>query len=182
MTRAQSIVGFNPAGRPETDYYPTPEPATLALLAKERFVGWIWEPACGQGSITRVLQDVGHQVIDSDLYDYGQERQGVDFLKANYLRCPNIITNPPYKLAQEFVQKAIDLRAVKAAFLLKLTFLEGIRRRGLFHYHPPARIHVFSKRLQLTRNGEDYRNRGMIAYAWFVWEAGYQGSPMVDWI
>ncbi len=179
---AQSIVGFRPGGRPENDYYPTPEYAVKALLEKEQFEGAIWEPACGLGDISRVLSDSGYQVISTDLVDMGFGRGGRDFLKETYLLAPNIITNPPYKLAGQFVQHAIDLRVEKAAFLLKLSFLEGVGRRGLFHYNPPAWIYVFSKRLQLTRNGEKYRNRGMIAFAWFVWVRGYHGSPMVGWI
>jgi len=179
---AQSIVGFRPDGRPENDYYPTPDYATLALLQKVKFSGAIWEPACGRGDISRVLAESGHSVISTDLVDYGYGMGGRDFLREIYLPAPNIITNPPYKKAQQFVQKAVELRAEKAAFLLKLTFLEGIARRGLFSYHPPAWIYVFSRRLQLTRNGDPYRNRGMIAFGWFVWERGYQGSPRVDWI
>lgn len=66
--------------------------------------------------------------------------------------------------------------------LLKLTFLEGVGRRELFRQSPPARIYVFSKRLSMTRNGNKYTNSGMIAFAWFVWVRGYNGSPQVDWI
>lgn len=182
ISRAHSIVGFRPEGRPAADYYPTPEIAVQGLLNKETFDGSIWEPACGQGHISQVLESAGYAVRSTDLNHTGYGDGGVDFLQANLLSGKNIVTNPPYKLAQQFVEKAITLRAAKAAFLLKLTFLEGVSRRGLFFYHPPRWIHVFSRRLKLARDGIPFKNSGMIAFAWFVWEYGFDGYPMVDWI
>ena len=183
VSRSQSIVGFRPMGRPVDDFYPTPDTAVAALLGKEVFYQPIWEPACGTGNISIVLESQGCKVVSTDLIDRGYGTPGVDFLKTGRLLAPNIVTNPPFNLAKQFVHHAVvDLQADKVCLLLKLSFLEGVGRRNLFESHPPANIYVFSKRLQLTRNGMDYRNRGMIAFAWFVWVKGYQGSPMVGWI
>ena len=74
-----------------------------------------------------------------------------------------------------------NLSSGKIAMLLKLTFLEGIERKGLFLDHPPARIWVFSKRVSLMKNGKQYKG-GMMALAWFVWEAGLKQEPRIGWI
>ena len=182
ITPAHSIIGYRPGGRPKDDFYPTPDYAVTALLEKEPLIGGVWEPACGMGHISKVLEAAGLSVVSTDLQDYGYGIPGVDFLKAKRLLAPNIVTNPPYKLADAFVRQAIRLEAEKICLLLKLSFLEGVGRRELFRESPPARIYVFSKRLQMTRNGAEYRNRGMIAFAWFVWLHGNKGSPQVDWI
>jgi len=183
ITPAQSIVGYRPGGRPKDDFYPTPDYAVMALLEKELFFGGsIWEPACGTGSISKVFEAEGAKVISTDLNDLGYGKPGVDFLTTEKLLAPYIVTNPPFRLAEDFVWHAMQLKADKLCLLLKLTFLEGLGRRELFKMYPPRSIYVFSKRLQLTRNGVEYRNRGMIAFAWFVWVRGYQDSPQVYWI
>ena len=66
---------------------------------------------------------------------------------------------------------------------LKLTFLEGQARRKLFEKYPPARIYVFSARVKCAKNG-DFENIGSsaVAYAWFIWEKGFEGEPVIRWI
>ena len=95
----------------------------------------------------------------------------------------DIITNPPYKYAKEFVEEA--LRVVtdghKVAMFLKLTFLEGQARRDLFRQHPPQTVYVSSARLQCGKNG-DFSGTSMVAYAWFVWQKGHQGPTVLKWI
>lgn len=177
----RSIVGQS-RGRPADDFYPTPSSATLALLGVERFPGLIWEPACGDGAISRVLEQHGHQVISTDLVDRGYGRGGVDFLLDFVTRTNHVVTNPPYILAQEFVEHALRCTDGKVAMFLKLVFLEGERRRRLFETTPLARVWVFSRRLQLPRAGTEYRSRGMIAFAWFVWQHGHRGAPAIGWL
>ena len=177
----RSIVGQS-RGRPKDDFYPTPRSATEALLGVETFKGTIWEPACGDGAICRVLEERGHDVFGTDLFDRGYGRAGIDFLRDDSIRADNIVTNPPYVLARPFVEQALRRSDRKVAMLLKLVFLEGERRRRFFEATPLARVWVFSKRLQLTRNGRTYENSGMIAFAWFVWEHGHKGPPTLGWI
>lgn len=81
--------------REKDDFYPTPPEGTAPLLAVERFDGPIWEPACGQGHMSRVLEDAGHDVISTDLVHRGYGEGGVDFLMEWRPRAPNIVTNPP---------------------------------------------------------------------------------------
>ena len=179
---AQSIVGTNSdGGRPKNDFYPTPVEGTLGLLRVETFVGDIWEPACGNGAMSKVLEWAGYKVISTDLepLDYGA--QGDFFLYPSPL-APNIVTNPPFRLAQEFADRALSLGCKKLALLCKLTFLEGKARGHWFPNTPLKNVYVFSERLTMTRRGEPRTGGGMIAFAWYVWELGYRGKPMIGWI
>jgi hypothetical protein len=185
---AQSIVGTSP-GRPATDFYPTPPEVTDALLRVESFPEWILEPACGNGAISRILKDNGHYVISSDLHNYGWDDAdyGIDFLGvagvAGIARDDfAIVTNPPFSLVYEFIEKAVSLRPQKIAFLAKLSLLEGQKRSRLLESTPLKNVWVFRRRIQMTRNGEEPRGGGMIAFAWFVWEDGYTGRPMIGWV
>jgi hypothetical protein len=181
--KAQSIVGTNnDGGRPEHDFYPTPPEGTLGLLKKEIFAGEIWECACGDGAMVRVLEEAGYKVIGSDI----EPRNGgrwLDFLMSADLLAPNIVTNPPFKFALQFAQHGLKLGATKIALLCKLAFLEGQTRGTWLEEHRPARVHVFKARLSMYRNGnsEGYE-KGMLAFAWFVWLKDYTGETILDWI
>jgi hypothetical protein len=181
ISKAHSIVGTS-KGRPDDDFYPTPEIATIELLKREKFDGVIYEPACGDGAIAKLLPN--EKVIASDLYNRGYGTIGIDFLTHDFKewKCDHIITNPPYRYAQEFVEKSLDLTRGKVAMLLKLQFLEGAKRYEMFRRTPLKTVYVFSKRLTLSRNGVKQKNSGMICFAWFVWEHGYAGTPQIDWI
>jgi hypothetical protein len=174
LKRAQSLVGTSP-GRPEGDFYPSPREATTGLLSVETFTGDIWEPACGDGAISKVLEEFGHTVISTDLIDRGYGDGGKDFLKS-FDTCANVITNPPFTLGEEFVTHALTLTTGKVAILGKLQFLEGAKRKKMFERTPLKSVYVFSKRLTMTRNGEKMKNSGMIAFAWFVWDHAHEGA------
>jgi len=183
VKRAQSIIGSNlDGGRPKFDFYPTPPGATLALLDVEKFSNPVWEPACGDGAISRVLIANGYSVISSDLIDRDYGQGGVDFLKTSCAKAESLITNPPFNLAEEFLKHALQLRVSKIAFLAKLAFLEGKRRSCLLEQSPLSKIWVFRGRLTMTRRGEPKRGTGMIAFAWFVWDVSYKGHPQLGWI
>lgn len=180
LKRAQSLVGTSD-GRVEHDFYPTPPEATEALLRVENFKGTIWEPACGDGAICKVLENHGHKVMATDLIDRGWGDAPHDFLTST-LTADNIITNPPFKLAEAFLRNALDQSSGKVALLCKLQWLEGGKRKAMFEACPLARVHVFSKRLTMTRGGETMANGGMIAFAWYVFEHGYAGDPILRWL
>ena len=96
----------------------------------------------------------------------------------------DIITNPPYKFALEFVRKALAIipNGHKVAMFLKIQFLEGKARRQLFVSNPPKTVWVSSSRLKCAMNGEfDAVGSSASCYAWFVWEKGYQGDTVVRW-
>lgn len=164
------------------DFYPTPAWATEAILDREPLPGTIWEPACGDGSMARVIMARPDRVVHAtDLYDRGFGQAGRDFLKEpDYTWYGSIITNPPYSLAQEFVEKACRLATGKVLMLLKLNFLEGVARHEMFRRLPPVRIWVFSRRIKFPMPSGT--GGGVLAYAWFVWERGYTGAPQLRWI
>ncbi len=178
----RAIVGDGKI-RARDDFYPTPPEATRALLSVEDFSGGlVWEPACGNGAISRLLEDAGYPVLSSDLVDRGFGEAGVDFLLDHVTRARHIVTNPPYVQAQEFVEHGLTRVDGKVVMLLKLVFLEGERRRSFYQRTPLKRVWVFSRRLKMSRDGTDYKARGMIAFAWFVWEQGFEGEPSIGWL
>lgn len=168
------------------DYYATEPRAVELLLENEKFADAIWEPACGEGHISKVLEEAGYEVRSTDLIDRGFGVGGVDFLafdETDGLWDGDIITNPPYKYAKEFVEQALRLvnQGRKVAMFLKLTFLEGQARRKLFEDNPPKTVYVSSARLQCGKNG-DFSGTSMVAYAWYVWEKGCRGPSVIRWI
>ena len=177
------------------DFYATEPRAVELLLEQENFSHKIWEPACGMGHISEVLKQNGYEVLSTDLIDRGYgEARSLDFLnikketidELNTFHNQDIVTNPPYKYALEFVLKALELvdEGNKVAMFLKLQFLEGKKRRELlFDKYPPKIIYVSSARLNCAKNGDfDSYGSSAIAYAWFVWEKSYKGDTIIKWI
>jgi hypothetical protein len=156
----------------------------LELLRAEKFMGTIWECACGRGNISKILIAKGHTVISTDLMNHGYGRHGVDFLRQWKMPgdAMNIISNPPFRLADDFIAHALSLKPAKLAFLLRIQALEGVRRGGIFKRHPPARVHVFSQRLQIFRPNYKGSGTGMQAFAWFVWLKGHFGPSTIHWL
>lgn len=175
-------VAVDHANREKDDFYPTPPEGTRALLSVEKFDGAIWEPACGNGAISMILEESGYPVISTDLVDRGYGTSRVDFLMEYTPRAPNIITNPPFKMVAPFMRQALGLSTGKVALLLRLACLEGTERREIFASTPLARVWVFSKRLTMYREGKATGEGGMLAFAWFVWEHGYTGKPELGWL
>lgn len=172
--------------RAESDYYATSPKAVEILLEYERFYQNIWEPAVGGGHIAEVLKDRGYTVRCSDIVDRGYGgTEMLDFLSVSEPWEGDIITNPPYSHAKEFVEKSLELipPGYKVAMFLKLTFLEGSGRKPMFKNTPPRWIYVFSSRIGCARNGneEDFKG-GAVAYAWYVWVKGFKGMPQVLWV
>ena len=162
------------------------------LLEKEKFHKDTWECACGEGHLSEVLKSHGYNVKSSDLIDRGYPgTEVIDFLntrKSDVDVRRDIITNPPYKYAKEFVEHSLYISepGTKIAMFLKLTFLESKSRRKLFDKYPPKVVYVSSSRLQCAKNG-DFKTYGKsvgtaVAYAWFIWEKGFTGHPIIKWI
>ena len=179
--------------REENDYYATEPKALELLLELETFSPYVWECACGEGHLSKVLEGHGYRVKSTDVVDRGYPNTEVaDFLNitkqdVGHLPSMDIITNPPYKYAKEFVEHALDISVdgTKVAMFLKVQFLEGKARRELFKKHPPKVIYVASSRLLCAKNGEFEKMRqgggSAVAYAWFIWEKGYKGDTIVRW-
>lgn len=171
------------------DLYETPAVATESLLRVERLPHRLWEPAAGRGAMVRVLRAAGHEVYATDLIDYGSpdvDRTGIDFLRASMPSDTEaIVTNPPYKIANEFVAHALDL-APLVVVLVRLAFLESERRSPILDGGKLARVHVYRLRLPMMhRDGWEGRkaNSGM-AFAWAVfsrYHAGPAALHRISW-
>ena len=111
-------------------------------------------------------------------------RGGVDFLLDFQTRATNIITNPPFKHAEQFARHALSRTTGKVAMLCRLAWLEGRARKTMFESTPLSSVWVFSKRLPMQRGRlvEDGEFGGMIAFAWFVWDHAHVGTPRLGWM
>ncbi|ODT71897.1 MAG: hypothetical protein ABS75_06450 [Pelagibacterium sp. SCN 63-23] len=164
------------------DYFPTPKWATYALIDNEKFENDIWECACGDGAMAKVLQETGAEVYSSDLYARPYGDAGHDFLTTNR-RATNIVTNPPYNSAEGFVKAGLEKADKKLALLLRLAFLEGSNRnRTIFTVHPPSRVWVFSERITFYPAGMKAAGSGTTAYAWFVWDKDAPKNTELKWL
>ena len=163
------------------DFFPTPRWATFALIDNEKFKGGIWECACGDGTMSRVLEETGRPVYSSDLYQRNYGDGGHDFLKPQR-SADNIVTNPPYNCAEGFVASGVTHAKHKFALLLRLAFLEGANRANtIFARIPPSRVWVFSERITFYPSGAIQKGTGTTAYAWFVWDKDAPEKTELKW-
>ena len=144
------------------DYYGTPTNITQHLLDRETFTNHILEPCSGRGHITKYLQKKGYKVTSLDIQapqHPNQQRQ--NYLTYNKKHHGDLITNPPYTHATQFVTHALRQCTGKIAMLLKLQFLETITRyEKIFKKTPPQRVHVFVKRVSCIKNNQLVNNGG----------------------
>ena len=180
------VIVPDAANRAVLDFYRTPPEGTRRLMNVEMFPGNVWEPACGDGSMAEELKrDRNSTVYSSDLADRGYGVRPFNFLtdKPPGFRIDHIVTNPPFTHVQEFVERALSYKPKKVAILARVLWLEGVARSKFFQSTPLARVWVFAGRINIPRNGEDMgKQKGMIAYAWYVWEQGHIGPPTLGWI
>jgi len=180
--------------RAKYDLYPTPKKCVTELLKRVDFKGNIWEPACGKGDVSEVLLDNNYTVLSTDIVDHGYDKLTAQI---NFLNCisarnipTNIVTNPPFNKAFEFVEHSINLvkpNQGKVAMFLRLAFAESKKRRNFFINNRPTYIYVFSERQTLWRNGEviPKGRSGTTAYAWWVWDFSNKkqfNKTIFDWI
>lgn len=174
--------------RQNEDYYATDPIAAKLLLEVETFDKNIWECACGEKHLSKIFEENGYNVRSSDIVD----RCGNEVY--NFLSNDNkswngdIITNPPYKYAVDFVYKAMNIinDGNKVAMFLKVQFLEGKSRKELFKKYPPKIVYVSSSRIMCAKNGDFKKMQegggSTVAYAWYVFEKGYKGDTIIKWI
>lgn len=173
--------------RQNEDFYATDPIAAEWLLKIEHFDGDIWECACGENHLANVFKEHGYNVRTSDIVERVEGTEIIDFLNYNEKWDGNIITNPPYSKAKEFIEKSIEIipDGKKVAMFLKVQFLEGKARRKLFEKYPPKTIWVSSSRILCAKNADfEGMKRGggsAVAYCWFIWEKGYKGDTVVKW-
>ena len=184
------MLGVNPNAERETnDFYAT-NPKALKLLLnqlKEDNIildNNIWECSCGQGHLSKELLRNGYNVTSSDLINrgYGETK---DFLKCINAVEGDILTNPPFKLAEDFIEKAMSLLATgnKLILFLKIQFLEGQKRNKLFKRFPPKYVYVHSSRQQCSKNADfEHLHATTQFYAWYIFEKGYMSDTILRWL
>lgn len=173
------------------DDFPTPPWATRALieyviaskqtLSSQRCL----EPACGAGHMAKVLREYFAHVQCSDAYTYGYGDRR-DFLADPYE--PNsfdwVITNPPFRLAEEFLVRALSIARTGVAILARTVFLESVGRyNSIFREMPPTKFAQFVERVPMVRGRLDGKVTTATGYAWFVWERKSRSSaPQLTWV
>jgi hypothetical protein len=188
------------------DDFPTPPWATRALVEKVIWPRYgfappeimkkqaVWEPACNRGHMAKPLREYFGRVYASDIHDYGYEFDGqervVDFLfpcSESPCIAKNgldwIITNPPFRLASQFLERSFQLRPrVGVAIIVRTAFLEGIGRyEDLFSKNPPSVVAQFTERVVMVKGRLDPVGSSATAYCWLVWMQGEQPTQM-GWI
>lgn len=182
-TRIEQVRRFVPTKG--LDFYPTPPWATRALFRHVigPVAGRVWEPACGNGMMAEVIKEFTESgsLHASDVYDYGYGTTENFLTSRPSEKFEWIITNPPFNAALAFAEAALE-RASNVALLVRLQFLEGKKRYEFFQRNPP-RVAVFSERLGFNPGLWDpTRDRGVTAFAWFVWMPWLKHGARLSWI
>ena len=185
----------NPRGsgyeRNADDWYVEPPAAVRGLMDAEPFTGHTWDPACGRGTIVRVVREYGLSAFGTDLVDRGFGGGGIDFMRHSPPAVANIICNPPYNIIGPWVTRSLGATTKKVAILAPLTFLEGIKRGAWFPTTPLSRVLVFSWRVNCPPGHlapdfdapiEAWGKGGAKAYAWFVWDHDHVGEARVGFL
>ncbi|WP_078708244.1 SAM-dependent methyltransferase [Consotaella salsifontis] len=175
--------------RDSADDFPTPPWATRALLehviGKEKVRGLsCLEPACGRGYMSLPLFEYFRQVESSDAlpYGFGSVR---DFLEYPFAALSHdwVITNPPFRLAEEFVDRALVVARRGVAILARTVFLESVGRyENIFRLRPPSKFAQFTERVAMVKGRVDPKASTATGYAWFVWEKDELAQPSLMWV
>lgn len=175
--------------RAENDFYATSPDAIDMLLEKVQLPHTVIEPACGAGHLALRLEELGHDVHSYDLIDrgFGQVKDFFAVLGYPFDEYA-IVTNPPYRFANQFVKHAIEIshEGGLICMFLKTTFAEGqARYNSIFRKYPPLKVLQFVGRVMCARNGDfeqQKKQSSAVAYAWWVWKKGHNGPTILDWI
>jgi len=171
------------------DDFPTPPWATRALLehviAKDcgRLESCL-EPACGAGHMSKVLKQYFKFVYSSDIGDYGYGEK-INFLSDRYSKTKVdwVITNPPFRHAEEFVLRSLDIAQIGVAILARTVFLESIGRyERLFRDFPPTIFAQFVERVPMVKGRLDRTATTATGYCWLIWEKESTSQTRVVWI
>lgn len=174
------------------DDFPTPPWATRALcewmLREGESIGSMiaCEPAANRGHMVRPLRDYFGGVIAADVHDYG-----AGFPVRDYLFGPEsmvepahwTVTNPPFRLAEEFIRRALSRSSEGVAVILRTAFLESVGRyQRLFSLQPPSDVLQFVERVPMVKGRLDQEAASATAYAWLVWRSGKSGPTTFHWL
>ena len=189
QNKSHAVMAQRHEAKDSLDNFPTPPWATRALLEKilnhNDFGNQsCLEPACGAGHMSKVLDEYFDKVTSSDLYDYGYG-ENVDFTHSFYKNESYdwVITNPPFKLAEKFIDEALKVARIGVAVLVRTVFLESIGRyQRLFSISPPSYVAQFSERVPIVKGRLDIKATTATGYAWCVWEKNLLKEPRLKWI
>ena len=172
------------------DDFPTPPWATRALmehvledkLSLSNLV--CLEPACGLGHMAKVLMEYFGEVRISDVhpYGYGEVR---DYLAVPYETnsCDWVITNPPFRLGEEFVLRSLKVARMGVAVLARTVFIESVGRyENIFRHRPPTKFAQFSQRVPMVKGRLDKKASTATGYSWLVWEKNSPSAPRLMWV
>jgi hypothetical protein len=179
-----AMLGKSGYERISHDFYATPDWCTKVLLNHVDFSPTVWEPACGDGAISRVLEAYGHQVINTDIVDRGIGATVIDFLSHDWSKSfpmhdnsADIVTNPPYgTLADDFVRGALKLTGRRVAMLMRNEWDCAASSMPLVN-HP-----AFAMKIVLTTRPrwiEGTTTSPRHNYAWYVWDLKNTGGPVI---
>lgn len=190
QNRSTAVMQRRVEAHDSLDDFPTPPWATRALC-KYVIAPWfdsaasVWEPACNRGHMAKPLQEYFGTVYATDILDYGWggQQEICDFLYPGVERqCDWIITNPPFRLAEQFIAKARDVAKVGCAVIVRSAFLESVGRyNNLFRDNPPTIVAQFTERVVILKGRLDGEGSSATAYSWLVWVKGTEPRP-VQWI
>lgn len=187
---SREFMHFTAQDRAINDFYTT-DPFTINRLiyAMEKYGEYdishdVWECATGNNDLADRLSFYGHNVRRSDIVVRKPNVEEIDFLNYNEKWNGDILTNPPFNLSQEFISHALSLinTGNKVIMLLRLSFLESQKRKQFFENTPLKYVYVASERVQCYKNGDTtIKGTSAVAYAWYVWEKGFEGEPIIRW-
>lgn len=190
QNRSTAVMQRRVEAHDSLDDFPTPPWATRALC-EHVIAPWfdsaasVWEPACNRGHMAKPLQEYFGTVYATDILDYGWggQQNTCDFLFPGIERlCDWIITNPPFRLAEQFIAKARDVAKVGCAVIVRSAFLESVGRyNNLFRDNPPTIVAQFTERVVMVKGRLDGEGSSATAYSWLVWVKGIEPRPF-QWI
>jgi hypothetical protein len=170
----------------DSDFFIEPKWVVDLLLDAELFDGLVYDPACGIGMIVDACAARGFTAYGSDIAYRDPRFAMADFLDFSG-QAENIICNPPYGLAEKFIEKALAITTYKVAMLVQSKFPYSQKRYSLFTEHPPAKVYFLSTRPsmppgELLLAGTVKRGGGKLDYCWIVWYRGHNGNPECGWL
>lgn len=167
--------------RDANDWYVEPSWCVELLKSRVKFTGGIHDPCCGMGTIPKALNGTGADLIDRG---YGYQQQ--DF-REDYGTYDNIVTNPPYGIAQDIIEHAVSVTKQKVAALVQVKFLASQRRFPLFSNPILSKVIMLSRRPSmppgemLRNHGEAIRGGGSIDFCWVIWDWENYGAATIEW-
>lgn len=187
---SHAVMAQRVEAKDSLDDFPTPPWATRALIehiiqGKAELKGQsALEPACGEGHMAKVLAEYFGSVTGSDVYPYGYG-EVADFVTAPYEvgQFDWVITNPPFRLAEDFIQKGLSIATRGVAILARTVFIESVGRyERIFRDSPPTVFAQFTERVPMVKGRLDRRASTATGYAWLVWDKTSRRKASLGWI